>query len=80
MPSQVCTAPLLRLSYSFTCVYAAGTNFGTNQTSTDIYEFGQSIIISLIQIAVLFTDAKVNILSILADKIKRFINFILSNQ
>merc|ERR1719273_366330 len=32
----------LRLSQPFTCVYAAGTKFGANQTSTGVYELGLS--------------------------------------
>ena len=32
------TAPLLRLSYPFTCVCSAGTKFGTDQTSIDVYD------------------------------------------
>ena len=32
----------LRLSHPFTCVYAAGTKFGTVQTSTGVYELSLS--------------------------------------
>ena len=41
-PSQVHTVPLLHLSHAVTCVCATGTKFGTNQTSTDVYEQGLS--------------------------------------
>ena len=40
--SQVRTAPLLRLSHPFTCICPAGTNLGTDQTSTDVFEHGLS--------------------------------------
>ena len=36
------SSAFLRLSQPFTCVYAAGTKFGSNQTSTDVYELGLS--------------------------------------
>ena len=35
-------APSLRLSHPHTCVYAAGTRFGANQTYTDVYELSFS--------------------------------------
>ena len=44
LSSQVRTAYLLRLSQPFTCVYAVGTKFGTNQTSTDTFKHSLSYI------------------------------------
>ena len=36
------TAPLLHLSFPFTCVCSTGTKFGTDENSIDVYDHGLS--------------------------------------